>query len=87
MAFYNGIRLPPSVVDARDWALNGNTITLGDDLVLDVPPPWDSTACYVASLGHKVLRLARTITCVVSHSTYVFPPRLVEEFVKGEPLV
>ena len=56
MAFYNGIRLPPSVVDARDWVHNGNTITLGDDLVLDVPPPWDSTTCYVASLGHKVPR-------------------------------
>lgn len=58
VAFYNGIRLPPAVVDARDWALNGNTITLGDDLVLDVPPPWDSTACYVASLGHKACEVS-----------------------------
>ena len=47
------MRLPPEVVDNRDWALNGNAITLGDDWVLDVPPPFDSTSHYVASLGHK----------------------------------
>ena len=41
------------MVDNRDWALNGNAITLGDDCVLDVPAPFDRTACYAATLGHK----------------------------------
>ena len=53
VSFYNGVRLTPAVVDSRDWALNSNTITLGDDTVLDVPPPYDQTTAYTASLGHK----------------------------------
>ncbi|XP_074530164.1 histone-lysine N-methyltransferase SETD7 isoform X2 [Halichoeres trimaculatus] len=46
MAFYNG-------VDSRDWALNGNTISLDEDTVIDVPPPFNLTERYCASLGHK----------------------------------
>jgi [histone H3]-lysine4 N-methyltransferase len=53
VSFYNGVRLTPAEVDGRDWALNGNAITLGDDCVLDVPPPYDGTDHYCATLGHK----------------------------------
>ncbi|MEQ2208219.1 Histone-lysine N-methyltransferase setd7 [Xenoophorus captivus] len=40
-------------VDSRDWALNGNTISLDDDTVIDVPQPFDQTERYCSSLGHK----------------------------------
>lgn len=40
-------------VDSRDWALNGNTISLDEDTVIDVPPPFELTERYCASLGHK----------------------------------
>ncbi|XP_043982095.1 histone-lysine N-methyltransferase SETD7 [Gambusia affinis] len=53
MAFYNGVRITHSEVDSRDWALNGNTISLDDDTVIDVPQPFDQTERYCASLGHK----------------------------------
>ncbi|XP_020795179.1 histone-lysine N-methyltransferase SETD7 [Boleophthalmus pectinirostris] len=53
MAFYNGVRITHSEVDSRDWALNGNTISLDEDTVIDVPQPWDQTHTYCASLGHK----------------------------------
>jgi len=52
-AAYNGIRLTHAEVDARDWALNENTCSLDDDVVLDVPPELASTQVYCASLGHK----------------------------------
>ncbi|XP_037531053.1 histone-lysine N-methyltransferase SETD7 [Nematolebias whitei] len=53
MAFYNGIRITHSEVDSRDWALNGNTISLDEDTVIDVPQPFDQIDKYCASLGHK----------------------------------
>ncbi|XP_054453978.1 histone-lysine N-methyltransferase SETD7 isoform X1 [Anoplopoma fimbria] len=53
MAFYNGVRITHSEVDSRDWALNGNTISLDEDTVIDVPRPFDQTERYCASLGHK----------------------------------
>ncbi|XP_034036893.1 histone-lysine N-methyltransferase SETD7 isoform X2 [Thalassophryne amazonica] len=53
MAFYNGVRITHSEVDSRDWALNGNTISLDEDTVIDVPQPFDQTGRYCASLGHK----------------------------------
>ncbi|XP_056295072.1 histone-lysine N-methyltransferase SETD7 [Pseudoliparis swirei] len=53
MAFYNGVRITHSEVDSRDWALNGNTISLDEDTVIDVPQPLDQTEHYCASLGHK----------------------------------
>ncbi|XP_061757526.1 histone-lysine N-methyltransferase SETD7 isoform X1 [Nerophis ophidion] len=53
MAFYNGVRITHSEVDKRDWALNGNTISLDEDTVIDVPQPFDQTERYCASLGHK----------------------------------
>ncbi|KAM9375981.1 histone-lysine N-methyltransferase SETD7 [Pholidichthys leucotaenia] len=53
MAFYNGVRITHTEVDSRDWALNGNTISVDEDTVIDVPPPWDQTDRYCASLGHK----------------------------------
>lgn len=40
-------------VDSRDWALNGNTISLDEDTVIDVPQPFDAVKRYCASLGHK----------------------------------
>ncbi|CAG5993385.1 unnamed protein product [Menidia menidia] len=53
MAFYNGVRITHSEVDSRDWALNGNTISLDEDTVIDVPRPFDQMERYCASLGHK----------------------------------
>ncbi|KAL1919222.1 uncharacterized protein VTP21DRAFT_1914 [Calcarisporiella thermophila] len=53
VAFYNGIRLTHKEVDARDWSLNSNTISLDDSVVLDVPAEYTSTRRYAASLGHK----------------------------------
>ncbi|KAL0974232.1 hypothetical protein UPYG_G00217470 [Umbra pygmaea] len=53
MAFYNGVRITHSEVDGRDWSLNGNTISLDEDTVIDVPPPFHQTDRYCASLGHK----------------------------------
>ncbi|XP_035388330.1 histone-lysine N-methyltransferase SETD7 isoform X4 [Electrophorus electricus] len=53
MAFYNGVRITHSEVDRRDWSLNGNTISLDEDTVIDVPEPFNLTTNYCASLGHK----------------------------------
>uniref|UniRef100_V9KF86 Histone-lysine N-methyltransferase SETD7 n=1 Tax=Callorhinchus milii TaxID=7868 RepID=V9KF86_CALMI len=53
MAFYNGVRITHEEVDSRAWSLNGNTLSLDDDTVLDVPVPYNSTKHYCASLGHK----------------------------------
>ncbi|KAK7137810.1 hypothetical protein R3I94_013452 [Phoxinus phoxinus] len=53
MAFYNGVRITHSEVDSRDWSLNGNTISLDEDTVIDVPEPFNLTENYCASLGHK----------------------------------
>uniref|UniRef100_H3AYA1 Histone-lysine N-methyltransferase SETD7 n=1 Tax=Latimeria chalumnae TaxID=7897 RepID=H3AYA1_LATCH len=53
MSFYNGVRITHQEVDNRDWALNGNTISLDEETVLDVPAPYNDTKKYCASLGHK----------------------------------
>ena len=53
VSFYNGIRLTHEEVDAREWALNGNTISLNAETVLDVPAEYSSVDVYCASLGHK----------------------------------
>ncbi|KAM6953671.1 histone-lysine N-methyltransferase SETD7 [Aplochiton taeniatus] len=53
VAFYNGVRITHSEVDSRDWLLNGNTISLDEDTVIDVPQPFDQLDRYCASLGHK----------------------------------
>lgn len=52
-AFYNGVRVPHELVDARDWDANENTISLDEDTVIDVPAALAGTAAYTASLGHK----------------------------------
>lgn len=52
-SFYNGVRLSHEVVDGRGWELNDNTLSLGPDEVIDVPPPWNETNHYCATLGHK----------------------------------
>ncbi|XP_012689857.2 histone-lysine N-methyltransferase SETD7 isoform X1 [Clupea harengus] len=53
MAFYNGVRITHSEVDSRDWSANGNTISLDEETVIDVPKPFNQTETYCASLGHK----------------------------------
>ena len=53
VSFYNGIRVTHGEVDAREWALNGNTISLNADTVIDVPAEFSSVDVYRASLGHK----------------------------------
>ncbi|XP_048826429.1 histone-lysine N-methyltransferase SETD7 [Brienomyrus brachyistius] len=53
MAFYNGVRITHTEVDSRDWSLNGNTISLDEDTVIDVPEPFNNIKKYCASLGHK----------------------------------
>ncbi|EGW07015.1 Histone-lysine N-methyltransferase SETD7 [Cricetulus griseus] len=51
----NGKRksIPPCQVDSRDWALNGNTLSLDEETVIDVPEPYNHVSKYCASLGHK----------------------------------
>lgn len=53
MAFYNGVRITHTEVDSRDWSMNGNTISLDEDTVIDVPAPFNMTENYCGSLGHK----------------------------------
>ncbi|XP_070613844.1 histone-lysine N-methyltransferase SETD7 isoform X3 [Erythrolamprus reginae] len=53
LSFYNGIRITHQEVDSRDWSLNGNTISLDDETVIDVPEPYSHVSKYCASLGHK----------------------------------
>ncbi|OBS81009.1 hypothetical protein A6R68_20782, partial [Neotoma lepida] len=43
----------PLGVDSRDWALNGNTLSLDEETVIDVPEPYNHVSKYCASLGHK----------------------------------
>lgn len=40
-------------VDSRPWSENNNTISLNDDVVIDVPKEWNDIHKYNASLGHK----------------------------------
>lgn len=40
-------------VDSRDWTLNGNTLSLDEETVIDVPEPYNRVSKYCASLGHK----------------------------------
>ncbi|XP_049610512.1 histone-lysine N-methyltransferase SETD7 [Syngnathus scovelli] len=70
MAFYNGIRITHSEVDNRDWTLNGNTISLDEDTVIDVPQPFDQTERYCASLGHKA---NHSFTPNCKYDVYVHP--------------
>ena len=46
-------RLTHEEVDAREWALNGNTISLNAKTVLDIPAEYSCVDVYCASLGHK----------------------------------
>ncbi|XP_029368990.1 histone-lysine N-methyltransferase SETD7 [Echeneis naucrates] len=70
MAFYNGVRLTHSEVDSREWALNGNTISLDEDTVIDVPQPFDITDRYCASLAHKA---NHSFTPNCKYDPYVHP--------------
>ncbi|XP_041041223.1 histone-lysine N-methyltransferase SETD7 isoform X3 [Carcharodon carcharias] len=70
MAFYNGMRLTHEEVDSRDWSINGNTISLDGDTVLDVPEPYNSTKRYCASLGHKA---NHSFTPNCSYATFIHP--------------
>ena len=53
VSFYNGVRLTHDEVDSRDWSLNGCTIALDDEVVLDVPKEYAKLENYCATLGHK----------------------------------
>ena len=53
-SFYNGIRLYHDEVDAHDWSLNNNTLSLDEDTVIDIPAEWVSTKCYCATLGRAI---------------------------------
>ncbi|XP_051784499.1 histone-lysine N-methyltransferase SETD7 [Erpetoichthys calabaricus] len=70
LAFYNGIRITHHEVDCRDWSLNGNTISLDEETVLDVPYPYNNIRKYCASLGHKANH-SFTPNCM--YDTYVHP--------------
>nr|XP_005996693.1 PREDICTED: histone-lysine N-methyltransferase SETD7 [Latimeria chalumnae] len=70
MSFYNGVRITHQEVDNRDWALNGNTISLDEETVLDVPAPYNDTKKYCASLGHKANH-SFTPNCI--YDTFVHP--------------
>ncbi|CAH2301028.1 histone-lysine N-methyltransferase SETD7 [Pelobates cultripes] len=70
MSFYNGVRITHQEVDSRDWSLNGNTISLDEESVLDVPEPCNMTSRYCASLGHKANH-SFTPNCM--YDTFVHP--------------
>lgn len=53
MSFYNGVRITHHEVDSRDWSTNGNTISLDEETVIDVPEPYNYVSKYCATLGHK----------------------------------
>ena len=53
VCMYNGVRLSHDEVDERDWDENDNTISLNDEVVLDVPIDQLSIGVYCASIGHK----------------------------------
>eukprot|EP01087_Luapelamoeba_hula_P020095 TRINITY_DN6783_c1_g1_i1.p1 TRINITY_DN6783_c1_g1~~TRINITY_DN6783_c1_g1_i1.p1 ORF type:complete len:369 (-),score=57.22 TRINITY_DN6783_c1_g1_i1:12-1118(-) len=69
VAFYNGVRVAHTIVDARDWDQNSYTISLDDETVIDLPPPWDSTTQYRASLAHKANTWTRTIPITTPTTT------------------
>eukprot|EP00439_Symbiodinium_sp_Y106_P012257 s406_g1.t2 len=52
-SWYNGLRCSHEEVNERDWCLNGMTIALDNDTVLDVPAEFASTDVFRACLGHK----------------------------------
>ncbi len=66
------MRLSHSVVDGRDWEHNGNTISLDEDTVLDVPSELSSCANYCATLGHKANHSSSPNACydVFDHPLY-----------------
>ena len=53
VSFYNGIRLTHTEVDERDWMINQYTITVDEEVVLDVPFGYTKVSQYCATLGHK----------------------------------
>lgn len=53
VCMYNGVRLTHEEVDGRHWDKNDNTISLNDDVVLDVPIDSIPIDIYCASVGHK----------------------------------
>ncbi|XP_069878215.1 histone-lysine N-methyltransferase SETD7 isoform X2 [Dipodomys merriami] len=70
MSFYNGVRITHQEVDSRDWALNGNTLSLDEETVIDVPEPYNHVTRYCASLGHKANH-SFTPNCI--YDTFVHP--------------
>ncbi|XP_053317115.1 histone-lysine N-methyltransferase SETD7 isoform X1 [Spea bombifrons] len=70
MSFYNGVRITHHEVDSRDWSMNGNTISLDEETVIDVPEPYNMTEKYCSSLGHKANH-SFTPNCM--YDTFVHP--------------
>ncbi|ELR22916.1 MORN repeat-containing protein [Acanthamoeba castellanii str. Neff] len=52
-SFYAGEKITHEFNDRRLWSECSNAISLDDDLVIDVPRPFDQLDHYSASLGHK----------------------------------
>ena len=52
VAFYNGLHVQHDTINARDWALNANALTVNDEFCVDIPPEMSSEDKYCASLGH-----------------------------------
>ena len=53
VSFYNGIRVSHDAVNKRSWFDNANTISLDEDIVIDVPIEYNQLETYCASLAHK----------------------------------
>ena len=53
ISFYNGIRVSHDVVNKRSWLENANTISLDEEIVIDVPVEYNQIETYCASLAHK----------------------------------
>jgi len=49
VSFYNGVRMP----DYKNSCKRPNAISLEDDMIIDVPKPFDQLDKYCASVGHK----------------------------------
>ena len=53
ISFYNGTRVSHETVDNRSWIQNSNTISLDEEVVIDLPEAFSKLDKYCASLGHK----------------------------------
>lgn len=52
-SFYNGIRVSLKQTNKQTWRENANNISLNNGTCIDIPPEWNETSVYCATLGHK----------------------------------